>query len=197
MTMRLRAESFRALLRQEIAFFDEEENSAGSLVAKLSNEATEVKSLTGQLIGSILQIGVTILAGAIIACIHSWRLFLVIIACLPLLMLGSYLQFRAFSGTSGATKVKYEKASKVASEAIGQIRTVAPLTKEPTFLDMYKADIVEPHQYAVKSAFTSSLGSAYAQAFTFFLYALSFYMAGQLVLWGLSTAVDVQVAMVS
>jgi ATP-binding cassette subfamily B (MDR/TAP) protein 1 len=108
-----------------------------SLVAKLSNEATEVKALTGQLIGSFLQIFVTILAGGIIACVYSWRLFLVVIACLPILIGGSYLQFRAFSGTSSATKVRYEKASKISSEAISNIRTVAPLGKEPVFLEMY------------------------------------------------------------
>ncbi|KAI9003354.1 P-loop containing nucleoside triphosphate hydrolase protein [Hyaloraphidium curvatum] len=197
MTMRLRAASFRKMLYSEIAFFDEEENSAGSLVAKLSNEATEVKSLTGQLIGSLLQIIVTILCGAIIGLIYSWRLFLVIISVLPLLIAGSFLQFRTFSGTEGATKQRYERASKVASEAISEIRTVAPLTKEQVFLDMYKSNVAEPHRFAIRSAFIASAGSGFAQSFLYLLYALAFWYAGVLVLDGLSTGTDVQVAIFS
>lgn len=51
LTRRLRDMSFRALLRQEIGFFDSEENSTGALTSKLAEDASLVQGITGPLFG--------------------------------------------------------------------------------------------------------------------------------------------------
>ena len=46
---------FAHLLKQEIGFFDDENNNTGSLTSQLATDATKVEGLTGSLMGSIVQ----------------------------------------------------------------------------------------------------------------------------------------------
>jgi len=43
LTMRMRKLAFSAMLRQEISYFDEESNSTGALVTRLSSDASATK----------------------------------------------------------------------------------------------------------------------------------------------------------
>jgi len=46
LTKRLRAKAFAAILRQEIAWFDQAENSTGALCTRLSNEASAIQGVS-------------------------------------------------------------------------------------------------------------------------------------------------------
>ena len=45
LTSRLRSMTFRAMLRQEIGWFDEERNSSGALTTRLSSDAGQVQGV--------------------------------------------------------------------------------------------------------------------------------------------------------
>jgi ABC-type multidrug transport system fused ATPase/permease subunit len=45
LTMRLRKMAFASILNQEIAWFDKQENSTGSLCARLSSDAANVQGV--------------------------------------------------------------------------------------------------------------------------------------------------------
>ncbi|CAF5021578.1 unnamed protein product, partial [Rotaria sp. Silwood1] len=47
LTKRLRSKTFRAILRQEIAYFDQEKHSTGALCARLATEASAVQNASG------------------------------------------------------------------------------------------------------------------------------------------------------
>jgi ABC-type multidrug transport system fused ATPase/permease subunit len=51
----MRRLAFASMVRQDIAFFDEEENATGSLTARLATEAALVKNITGQNLGRAVQ----------------------------------------------------------------------------------------------------------------------------------------------
>jgi len=67
MVRRVRFESFRAILRQEIAFFDRSEHSTGSLTTMLSTEATSMAGLSGVNLGAILTVLVNLTSGIIVS----------------------------------------------------------------------------------------------------------------------------------
>lgn len=46
LTLRLRDNAFRAMLRQEMGWFDEERNQVGSLTARLASDAAMVKAVS-------------------------------------------------------------------------------------------------------------------------------------------------------
>ena len=49
MTMRLRQQSFATIVKQEIAYFDDEKNSVGALTSRLASDASLVKGVSVQL----------------------------------------------------------------------------------------------------------------------------------------------------
>lgn len=65
LTKRLRTITFEALLKQEIGFFDDENNGTGVLTSKLATDATRVDGLTGTLMGSILQTLTNMIVGVV------------------------------------------------------------------------------------------------------------------------------------
>ncbi len=49
LTSRLRSRSFKAMLRQDIGWFDDERNSSGALVTRLANDASQVQGVSLEL----------------------------------------------------------------------------------------------------------------------------------------------------
>ena len=49
LTLRLRSETFHAILKQEIGWFDDQRNSTGALVTRLSNDAAQVEGVSPSL----------------------------------------------------------------------------------------------------------------------------------------------------
>lgn len=92
LSSKLRSLSFRAILRQDIQFFDNEENSTGSLTSRLSDNPQKVNGLAGITLGAIIQSAATVVAGSILGLIFVWKLGLVAIACMPVVISTGYIR---------------------------------------------------------------------------------------------------------
>jgi ATP-binding cassette subfamily B (MDR/TAP) protein 1 len=113
LTGKLRSMMFRGILRQDIAFFDEDKNSTGALTSKLADQPQKVQGLAGVTLGTIVQSISTIVTGMIIGLIYGPKLAaigkclsmvsrLVLIpskgiACIPLLVSAGYIRLRVSS----------------------------------------------------------------------------------------------------
>jgi ATP-binding cassette, subfamily B (MDR/TAP), member 1 len=106
LTRKMRGMTFRALLRQEMGFFDKDENAVGALTTKLATEASLVKGITGDTLGATALTLSTILVGIAVAFWGCWRLALVVLACLPAIAFGGAMQMKSMSGfDAGANKM--------------------------------------------------------------------------------------------
>jgi len=94
LTNRLRNLLFSSVIRQDIGFFDDENNGTGILTTKLSSDAAMIKGMTGERIGISLSLVTTITVGLLIALVSCWRMALVIAACLPLMAVGAGMQLK-------------------------------------------------------------------------------------------------------
>jgi len=135
LTTRLRRLSFRAILRQEISYFDDKANSTGALCARLASDATQVKGGVGTQLGLTLQQLVNIAVSLGIAFYSGWELTLVILAYTPLLVLGGFFHTRFLTSRNKQDKKSLESATESAVEAIENIRTVASLGQEEHFIE--------------------------------------------------------------
>lgn len=77
LTMRLRNLCFANILKQDVAFFDQESHSTGILTTRLATDATLVKGLSGSRAALLIQLLVTLTSGMTIALIAGWKLTLV------------------------------------------------------------------------------------------------------------------------
>ncbi|XP_044073835.1 bile salt export pump isoform X2 [Siniperca chuatsi] len=181
LTCRLRKVGFQAMLRQEIGWFDDPRNSPGALTTRLATDASMVKGATGSQIGMIITSLTNIGASFIIAFYFSWKLTLIIMCFLPLIGLSGVFQAKMLTGFANEDKNAMEAAGRVSSEAFANIRTVAGLAKESSFVESYEQELELPYKSAKKKANIYGLCFSFSQCVIFMAYAASFRYGGHLV----------------
>ncbi|KAG8874984.1 GTPase-activating protein [Tulasnella sp. 331] len=181
LTRKLRALSFRAILRQDIGWFDEERNSTGGLVSVLSDNPTKISGLAGVTLGAIVQSTSTVIGGAIIGLVFGAKLAAVGIACMPLVVSAGYIRLRVVVLKDQKNKIAHEESAQLACEAAGAVRTVQSLTREQQTFEEYSHSLDGPLAKSNKSAIYSNLLFAVSQAMSFCVIALVFYYGSRLV----------------
>ncbi|XP_071330134.1 bile salt export pump isoform X2 [Trachinotus anak] len=181
LTRRLRKVGFQAILQQEIGWFDDPQNSPGALTTRLATDASMVQAATGSQIGMIINSMASIGACFIIAFYYSWKLTLVVICFLPLIGLSGIFQTKMLTGFANEDKKAMEEAGQVSSEAVANIRTIAGIAKERSFVESYEQKLELPYKSAKKRANIYGLCFGFAQCVIFMANAASFRYGGYLV----------------
>ncbi|KAF8584127.1 P-loop containing nucleoside triphosphate hydrolase protein [Ramaria rubella] len=181
LTFKLRALSFKAILRQDIEFFDRDRNSSGSLASGLSDNPQRVNGLAGVTLGAIVQSLSCVIGGSIVGLAYSWKLALVGIACTPLLVATGYVRLRVVVLKDQKNKNAHEDSAQLACEAAGAIRTVASLTREEDCLALYSNSLEGPLRNSNRTALFSSMLYALSQGMSFFVIALVFWFGSRLI----------------
>lgn len=181
MTTRLRSVTFAAMLKQEMGWFDEDGNSVGALCARLSSDAAAVQGATGSRIGSILQALSTLVLGVGLSLYFTWKMTLVSIVTIPLVLGAVFMEARIMGGQGMQEKRKMECATRIAIEAISNIRTVASLGKEGAFLERYCVELAKVAAATRTRNRLRGLVFSCGQTIPYFGYALSLYYGGYLV----------------
>ncbi|UJR08520.1 hypothetical protein I4U23_012783 [Adineta vaga] len=183
LTMYMRKLTLKAILRQEMNFFDMEANSVGALVTRLSSDAAALKGLTGLRIGSIFESIGALLLGLIIALTVSWKTTLITLAFAPLLILSGKLrslndnQSNGFDGEPSFI----EQGGQYATQAIEQIRTVVTLKKEIYFVGLYENVFNQEFKKQIYQAPLIALGAAIPDSLLYFLQFACFSYGARLV----------------
>ena len=81
-----------AMLRNEVGWFDDEENSADNLSMRLANDATFVRAAFSNRLSIFIQDSAAIIVGLLIGALLHWRLALVAFATLPVLSVAAIAQ---------------------------------------------------------------------------------------------------------
>ncbi|KAJ7570216.1 hypothetical protein O6H91_01G110400 [Diphasiastrum complanatum] len=179
--LRIRSLTFDKIVRQEIGWFDEAENSSGAISARLLTDAAQVRSLVGDSLSFVVQNLSTITAGILIAFTATWQLALLILAIVPLFGLQRFMQMRSMKDFTADIKVTYEEASHVASDAVSSIRTVASFCAEEKVLALYEEKCKISLKSTIRQGMMNGSGSGISNFVTFAGSALSFWYGGHLV----------------
>ncbi|KAI9034248.1 P-loop containing nucleoside triphosphate hydrolase protein [Hyaloraphidium curvatum] len=171
---RLRYLGFESIVNEDMYFFDDEKNAPGVLSTRLMTDPDAVRRAAGTLLGSILAVMITMVVGFAIAFVYGWQLTLVMIGCAPLLFGASALEQKALHGFTTQVKKAYETSSQMASMILSNIRTVATLSQEPTFTQMYAASLEEPHRWRNKQAVVAAIGTGVFQALLLVVFIIVF-----------------------
>ncbi|WOL11749.1 ABC transporter B family member 4 isoform X2 [Canna indica] len=188
---RIRSMSFHKVVHQEIGWFDKPSNSSGAIGARLSLDASSVRSLVGDKLALMVQNSTTLAAGFLIAIIANWRLALVVLVVIPLVGLQGYAQIKSLKGFSADAKAMYEQASQVASDAISSIRTVASFSAEKRVMDTYRRKCEAPMRHGMKQGLVSGLGFGFSFLMLYLTYSLCFYVGAKFVKDGKATFTEV------
>ena len=178
---RARLQAFRTMLRQDIAFFDREENSAGALTSFLSTETTHLAGLSGVTLGTLLVVSTTLIAAIALSCAIGWKLALVCTATIPILLACGFFRFWVLAQFTTRAQKAYESSASYACEATSAIRTVASLTREGDVWERYHQQLTAQERRSLHSVARTSTLYAASQSLMFMCIALGFWYGGGLI----------------
>ncbi|KAI3793608.1 hypothetical protein L1987_36228 [Smallanthus sonchifolius] len=186
LTKRVREKMLAAVLKNEMAWFDQEENESSRVAARLSLDANNVRSAIGDRISVIMQNSALMLVACTAGFVLQWRLALVLVAVFPLVVAATVLQKMFMQGFSGDLEGAHAKATQLAGEAVANMRTVAAFNSEAKIIDLFTINLEKPLRRCFWKGQIAGSGFGIAQFLLYASYALGLWYASWLVKHGIS-----------
>ncbi|CAN6843840.1 unnamed protein product [Brassica oleracea] len=186
LTKRVREKMFTAVLKNEMAWFDQEENESARISARLALDANNVRSAIGDRISVIVQNTALMLVACTAGFVLQWRLALVLVAVFPVVVAATVLQKMFMTGFSGDLEAAHAKGTQLAGEAIANVRTVAAFNSEAKIVRLYTANLEPPLKRCFWKGQIAGIGYGIAQFCLYASYALGLWYASWLVKHGIS-----------
>ncbi|CAL9160332.1 unnamed protein product [Musa hybrid cultivar] len=186
LTKRVREKMLTSVLRNEIAWFDREENGSARIAGRLTADAHNVRSAIGDRISVIVQNTSLMLVAFTAGFVLEWRLALVLIAVFPVVVAATVLQKMFMKGFSGDLEVAHAKATQIAGEAVANVRTVAAFNSEEKITRLFAANLQSPLQRCFWKGQVAGGSFGVAQFLLYASYALGLWYASWLVKHGFS-----------
>ncbi|PIA15950.1 multidrug resistance protein 1a [Coemansia reversa NRRL 1564] len=183
-TRQLRHDMFVKLMTFESGFFDDEKNGTGALTSRLATDAEDFNKLIGSFICTVFSTMSTFICAATIAFVYDWHIALLMLACWPIQVYAQYWQARATWGSSIRLRMAYEISGQSAAETIRNIKTVATLRREETFIRIFDELNEVPHAGNLRGSLYSSIGFGFSMACQMFVNALVFYAGCRFIING-------------
>ncbi|XP_057487486.1 ABC transporter B family member 20-like [Actinidia eriantha] len=175
MTERVRRMMFSAMLRNEVGWFDEEENSADTLSMRLANDATFVRAAFSNRLSIFIQDSAAVVVAVLIGMFLHWRLALVALATLPILTVSAVAQKLWLAGFSKGIQEMHRKASLVLEDAVRNIYTVVAFCAGNKVMELYRLQL----QKIFKQSFLQGMAIGFGFGFSQFL----LFACNALLLW--------------
>ncbi|KAK3232247.1 hypothetical protein Dsin_004128 [Dipteronia sinensis] len=182
MTERVRRMMFSAMLRNEVGWFDDEENSADTLSMRLANDATFVRAAFSNRLSIFIQDSTAVIVAVLIGMLLQWRLALVALATLPILTVSAIAQKLWLAGFSRGIQEMHRKASLVLEDAVRNIYTVVAFCAGNKVMELYRYQLNK----IFKQSFLHGMAIGFAFGFSQFL----LFACNALLLW--YTAISVK-----
>uniref|UniRef100_A0A8C0DWR6 Bile salt export pump n=1 Tax=Balaenoptera musculus TaxID=9771 RepID=A0A8C0DWR6_BALMU len=180
LTKRLRKLGFRAMLGQDIGWFDDLRNSPGALTTRLATDASQVQGAAGSQIGMMVNAFTNITVAMVIAFFFSWKLSLVIVCFFPFLALSGAIQTKMLMGFATHDKQAMEVAGQITNEALNNIRTVAGIGKERQFIEVFETELEKSYKTAIRKANVYGVCFGFSQCIVFVANSASYRYGGYL-----------------
>ncbi|CAC5420869.1 Multidrug resistance protein 1A,ATP-binding cassette sub-family B member 5,Phosphatidylcholine translocator ABCB4,Multidrug resistance protein 1 [Mytilus coruscus] len=166
---------------KDVEYFDDHRNTVGSLITRLSSDATLVQGATGSKIGVTLEAITTISVALGISFYYSWKLSLVTLGFMPFMIATGIVNNKILKGFVRGDKNSLDQAGKLFSEVVDNIRTVVSLTREETFIGLYNGHINHVYISSTKRSVLNGIVYGISNSIMYFAYAGAFTYGSYLV----------------
>ncbi|KAL7421323.1 GTPase-activating protein [Cryptotrichosporon argae] len=179
---RVRERYLRAVLRQEIAYFDD--LGAGEVATRIQTDCDLQQSAISEKVPIACSYLATFVTGFALAYARSWRLALALSAILPVIAITGGTMVRMMTKYTTASLGNVAKAGTLAEEAISSIRTIHAFGTAKIIGQNFDAYIDKSRQAGIKGSWIEGGGLGIIFFSIYSAYALAFFYGGILVTQG-------------
>ncbi|KAG6517485.1 hypothetical protein ZIOFF_020877 [Zingiber officinale] len=181
LTKRVRMSMLSKILTFEVGWFDEDENATGAVCARFANDANVVRSLVGDRMALLIQTTSAVVIACTMGLVIAWRLAVVMIAVQPIIIMCFYAR-RVLLKRLSAKAIKSQAASsKLASEAVGNLRTITAFSSQGRILRMFNVAQQGPRRESIRQSWFAGAGLSLSNGLSICIWALDFWYGGKLV----------------
>ncbi|KAJ1255119.1 hypothetical protein BS78_K286200 [Paspalum vaginatum] len=181
--LRMRREYLKAVLRQEVAFFDTEV-STGEVMQSISSDVAQIQDVMGEKMAGLVHHVFTFVFGYVVGFAKSWRIALAVFAVTPVMMACGIAYKAIYGGLTAKDEASYRRAGSVAQQAISSIRTVLSFVMEDRLADRYADGLARAVPIGVKMGFAKGAGMGVIYLVTYSQWALALWYGSRLVARG-------------
>ncbi|XP_027358241.1 ABC transporter B family member 15-like isoform X2 [Abrus precatorius] len=134
---RMRARYLKAVLRQEVAYFDLHVTSTSEVITSVSNDSLVIQDVLSEKVPNFLMNASMFVGSYIVAFALLWRLAIVGFPFVALLVIPGFMYGRTLMGLASKIREEYNKAGTIAEQAISSIRTVYSFVGESKTIDAF------------------------------------------------------------
>uniref|UniRef100_A0A0D9VQB1 Uncharacterized protein n=1 Tax=Leersia perrieri TaxID=77586 RepID=A0A0D9VQB1_9ORYZ len=178
--LRMRCEYLKAVLRQEIGFFDTEV-STGEVMHSISGDVAQIQEVMGEKMPGFVHHVFTFIFGYAVGFAKSWRIALAVFAVTPVMMACGIAYKGIYGGLTAKEEASYQRAGDVAQQAISSIRTVLSFVMEDRLADRYAELLDTAAPIGVKMGFAKGAGMGVIYLVTYSQWALALWYGSKLV----------------
>ncbi|KAI3474839.1 hypothetical protein Pfo_030150, partial [Paulownia fortunei] len=184
LTKRIRERMLSKMLTFEIGWFDQDENSTGAICSRLAKDARAVRSLVGDRMALLVQTFSAVTIACTMGLVIAWKLALVMISVQPLIIFCFYCKKAMLKSMSQKAIKAQEESSKLAAEAVSNLRTVTAFSSQSRILKMLEKAQEGPIRESIGQSWFAGLVLGTSQSLSTFTWALDFWYGGKLIAEG-------------
>ncbi|KAK2967863.1 hypothetical protein RJ640_029857 [Escallonia rubra] len=188
LTRRIRERMLSKILTFEIGWFDRDENATGAICSRLAKDANVVRSLVGDRMALLIQTFSAVTVACTMGLIIAWRLAIVMIAVQPLIICSFYCKRVLLKNMSAKAIKAQEESSKLAAEAVSNLRTVTAFSSQARILKMLAQAQEAPRRESFRQSWFAGIGLGTSQSLMTCTWALDFWYGGKLIADGYITS---------
>ncbi|KAJ8567014.1 hypothetical protein K7X08_019222 [Anisodus acutangulus] len=144
----------------------------------------EVRSLVGDRMALLIQTISSVTIACTMGLVIAWRLAWVMIAVQPLIIVCYYCKRLLLKSMSKKSIKAQEESSKLAAEAVSNLRTVTAFSSQARILQMLKKAQEGPQRESIRQSWFSGIGLGTSNSLMTCTWALDFWYGGKLMAEG-------------
>ncbi len=187
----VRSRMMTSLMRQEVAYFDQEQNNSGAITSRLETDALHLKGQASDNWGMMAQIVGCLLCGYPISFAYNWRITLILTATIPIVMILAGVTLIFTSKVVAKSQALGTDAENFSTESVINYKVVSAYNLQANLRQSYteRLELVRPLEW--EQSLIQGIGTGLLFFSLFGVYALAFWYGGQLVAAGTSSMTSV------
>ena len=148
----------------------------------------QVRSLVGDRLSLLMQTLTAVIVACTLGLVIAWRLALVMIAVQPIIILAFYARRVLLKNMSAKIMKSQSESSKLAAEAVSNVRTVTAFSSQDRILQLFEASQEGPRRESIRQSWFAGIGLGTSQGVMICTWALDFWYGARLIAQGYITA---------